>query len=156
MDQRAVRQSSQYEGMARMNRRIVFQPALFALLLGVAGCGGYVSVPPKVAGESLTDMLLPGGKLVGQADQTARQVGGGEDEASALYERLTVGAKVVTPAGFQGEVRQRPDGVKVSYLWATDDTLPTILVQVKTSAGGVVIRRLEFPPGLKKDGGPGA
>ena len=39
MDQRAVRQWSRYEGMARMNRGMVIWSALLVLLLSIAGCG---------------------------------------------------------------------------------------------------------------------
>ncbi len=131
------------------------RPALagFALLVSLAGCNTVVPVPPQKPGESVSDVLLPGGKPVGAVDGTARVLGGGEDAAAALFARLTPGARVVTPLNFPGEIRQRADGSSVTYLFPTADTPPTILIRVLAPDRTVVIRELSFPPGRRNDGG---
>ena len=56
-----------------------------------------VALPPAKAGETLADVLLPGGKQVGQTSKQMRELAGGEQAANALFNRLTAGAADVTP-----------------------------------------------------------
>ncbi len=139
-----------------MNRDILTRTGFgLAVLLGVAGCQAPVPLPPEKPGETVADVLLPGGSLVGRPDATARQLPGGEEAGYALFQRLTKGSSAVVPAPAVGEARRRADGSVVTYLPPTRETLPTVLVQVRDPSKGLVIRRIEFPADWKKDGGAG-
>jgi hypothetical protein len=109
-----------------------------------------VEVPPAKAGETLADVLLPGGKPVGLTSKMVRELPGGEQAANALFKRLTVGAANVTPPKFPGIVRKRSDGATIIYLLPVQGGIPpTILVQ----APKMPIRQLQFPPNPGRDGG---
>jgi hypothetical protein len=109
-----------------------------------------VALPPAKAGETLADVLLPGGKPVGQTSKQMRELAGGEQAANALFNRLTAGASDVTPPNFPGVVRKRPDGATVTYLLPVKGGAPpTILVE----AAKVPITELQFPPNPGRDGG---
>jgi hypothetical protein len=111
-----------------------------------------VAVPPPKAGETLADVLLPGGKPVGLASRQMRELAGGEQAANALFNRLTAGAADVTPPNFPGVVRKRPDGATVTYLLPVKGGAPpTILV----NAPKLPISELQFPPNPGRDGGGG-
>lgn len=125
------------------------------LAMGLAACQGPVFAPAEKPGESLADVLAPGGKPIGAPDTGARLYEGGGDGAFKLFKRLTDGAADITPAGFPGFVRQRADGTKVIFLrpLAGEATYPMLFVQVAVPGKGVVLRQISFPPGLKYDGG---
>jgi hypothetical protein len=139
------------------------------LLLGLAACNAgpapksseptpppstYVDVPPQKPGETLNDILLPGGSPVGNPDPTTRVLEGETTGAAKLFDRLTAGAKEVTPKGFVGKMRQLADGTLVTYVPPhKGDPTPAITVEVRAPVKGVVITRLVFPPGYKRDGG---
>ncbi|HME25055.1 MAG TPA: hypothetical protein VKI44_27635 [Acetobacteraceae bacterium] len=109
-----------------------------------------VEVPPAKAGETLADVLLPGGKPVGLTSKKMRELAGGEQAANALFNRLTAGAADVTPPNFPGVVRKRSDGATITYLLPVKGGAPpTILVQSPNFA----IRELQFPPNPGRDGG---
>jgi hypothetical protein len=109
-----------------------------------------VALPPAKAGETLADVLLPGGKPVGQTSKQMRELAGGEQAANALFNRLTAGAADVTPPNFPGVVRKRPDGTTVTYLLPVKGGAPpTILVE----AAKLPISELQFPPNPGRDGG---
>jgi hypothetical protein len=109
-----------------------------------------VEVPPAKTGETLADVLLPGGKPVGLTSKMVRELPGGEQAANALFKRLTVGAAPVTPSKFPGIVRKRSDGATITYLLPVKGGIPpTILVQ----APNMPIRQLQFPPNPGRDGG---
>ncbi len=109
-----------------------------------------VEVPPAKTGETLADVLLPGGKPVGLTSKMVRELPGGEQAANALFKRLTVGAATVTPSKFPGIVRKRSDGAMITYLLPVKGGIPpTILVQ----APNMPIRQLQFPPNPGRDGG---
>jgi hypothetical protein len=109
-----------------------------------------VALPPAKTGETLADVLLPGGKPVGQTSKQMRELAGGEQAANALFNRLTAGAADVTPPNFPGVVRKRPDGVTVTYLLPVKGGAPpTILVE----AAKIPISELQFPPNPGRDGG---
>jgi len=144
---------------------------LSTLLLGLAACNGssapkmsepmpppitYVDVPAQKPGETLNDILLPGGKPVGTPDPTTRVLDGEATGAAKLFDRLTAGAKDVTPKGFVGKMRQLADGTLVTYVPPhKGDPTPAITVEVRVPVKGVVITRLVFPPGYKHDVGGG-
>jgi hypothetical protein len=112
-----------------------------------------VVVPAQKPGETLADVLLPGGKRVGFAAISVRDMEGGEQAANALFRRLTAGAKDVTPKDFPGKKFERPDGATIAYLLpVAGGTPPTIVI----AARNVPIRQLQFPPSPGKDGGGGA
>lgn len=109
-----------------------------------------VAVPPAKAGETLADVLTPGGKAVGLASKRMRELAGGEQAANALFNRLTAGAADVTPPNFPGVVRKRSDGATITYLLPVKGGVPpTILVQ----SPNFPIRELQFPPNPGRDGG---
>jgi hypothetical protein len=109
-----------------------------------------VAVPPAKPGETLADVLRPGGKPVGLASRRMRELAGGEQAANALFNRLTAGATDVTPPNFPGVVRKRSDGVTITYLLPVKGGVPpTILVE----AANFPISELQFPPNPGKDGG---
>jgi hypothetical protein len=111
-----------------------------------------VAVPPAKAGETVSDVLLPGGKPVGLASKRMRELPGGEQSANALFNRLTAGASDVTPPNFPGVVRKRTDGTTITYLLPVKGGAPpTILVE----AANFPISELQFPPNPGKDGGGG-
>jgi len=112
-----------------------------------------VAVPAQKPGETLADVLLPGGKRVGFAAISVRDMEGGEQAANALFRRLTVGAKDVTPKDFPGKVFERSDGATIAYLLpVAGATPPTIVVKARN----IPVRQLQFPPQPGKDGGGGA
>jgi len=112
-----------------------------------------VAVPAQKPGETLADVLLPGGKRVGFAAISVRDMEGGEQAANALFRRLTAGAKDVTPKDFPGKVFERPDGATIAYLLpVAGATQPTIVVKARN----IPVRQLQFPPQPGKDGGGGA
>lgn len=109
-----------------------------------------VAVPSQKAGETLADVLLPGGKRVGFAAISVRDMEGGEQAANALFTRLTAGAADVTPKDYPGLVRKRPDGATITYLFpVAGGTPPMIVIQARD----IPIRQLQFPPNPGKDGG---
>jgi hypothetical protein len=109
-----------------------------------------VAVPAAKTGETLADVLLPGGKPVGWTSRMVRELPGGEQAANALFNRLTSGASNVTPPNFPGVVRKRSDGATISYLQPVKGSVPpTILVE----APKLPITQLQFPPNPGKDGG---
>jgi hypothetical protein len=109
-----------------------------------------VPVPGQKTGETLADVLLPGGKRVGFSAVSVRDMEGGEQAANALFRRLTAGAKDVTPKDFPGKVFERADGATVAYLLpVAGGTPPTIVIK----AHSIPIRELQFPPYPGKDGG---
>ncbi len=111
-----------------------------------------VAVPPPKAGETLADVLLPGGKRVGFAAISVRDMEGGEQAANTLFRRLTAGAKDVTPKDFPGKIFERPDGGTIAYLLpVAGGTPPTIIIKARD----IPIRQLQFPPSPGKDGGGG-
>jgi hypothetical protein len=111
-----------------------------------------VAVPPVKAGETLADVLLPGGKPVGLTSKQMRELAGGEQAANALFNRLTAGAADVTPPNFPGVVRKRPDGTTVTYLLPVKGGAPpTILLETAK----LPITELQFPPNPGRDGGGG-
>ena len=111
-----------------------------------------VALPPAKAGETLADVLLPGGKPVGLTSKQMRELAGGEQAANALFNRLTAGAADVTPPNFPGVVRKRSDGATVTYLLPVKGGAPpTILVE----AAKLPISELQFPPNPGRDGGGG-
>jgi len=112
-----------------------------------------VAVPAQKPGETLANVLLPGGKRVGFAAVSVRDMEGGEQAANALFRRLTVGAKDVTPKDFPGKVFERSDGATIAYLLpVAGATPPTIVVKARN----IPVRQLQFPPQPGKDGGGGA
>jgi hypothetical protein len=109
-----------------------------------------VPVPDQKAGETLADVLLPGGKRVGFAAISVRDMEGGEQAANKLFTRLTAGAKDVTPKDFPGKIFERPDGGTIAYLLpVAGGTPPTIVIKARD----IPIRQLQFPPYPGKDGG---
>jgi len=109
-----------------------------------------VAVPAQKPGETLANVLLPGGKRVGFAAISVRDMEGGEQAANALFRRLTAGAKDVTPKDFPGKVFERSDGATIAYLLpVAGGTPPTIVVKARN----IPIRQLQFPPQPGKDGG---
>jgi hypothetical protein len=109
-----------------------------------------VALPPAKQGETVADVLMPGGKPVGLASKQVRELPGGEQAANALFNRLTAGAADATPPNFPGVVRKRSDGVTITYLLPVKGGAPpTILVQ----AAKLPISELQFPPNPGKDGG---
>jgi hypothetical protein len=111
-----------------------------------------VPVPSQKAGETLADVLLPGGKRVGFAAVSVRDMEGGEQAANALFARLTAGAKDVTPKDFPGKICERPDGGTIAYLLpVAGGTPPTIVIKARD----IPIRQLQFPPYPGRDGGGG-
>ncbi len=151
-------------------RRATFAGAAF-ILLGAVGTGraqpppevakppppakvAAITLPPQppVAGETLAQVLAPDSKPVGRPkpDQDVRLLPGGESAATKLFERLTAGAKDVTPKNFAGVVRKRSDGTTITYRFPdAHGGAPTILLK----AAGVPFHRIEFPPGMSADGG---
>jgi hypothetical protein len=113
-----------------------------------------IALPPQppTAGETLAQVLVPGNKPVGRPkpDQDVRLLPGGESAATKLFERLTAGAKNVTPKNFPGVMRKLPDGTTITYRFPdAHGGAPTILLK----AAGVPFHRIEFPPGMSADGG---
>ena len=109
-----------------------------------------VPVPSQTAGETLADILLPGGKRVGLPAISVRDMEGGEQTANALFTRLIAAAKDVTPKDFPGKIFERPDGGTIAYLLPVAGGMPpTIIIKARD----VPIRQLQFPPRPGKDGG---
>jgi hypothetical protein len=157
-----------------VSRRATFAGAAFVLLGAVVtGCAqpppepakpplppppppkvAAITLPPEppMAGETLAQVLMPGNKPVGRPkpDQDVRLLLGGEPAATKLFERLTAGARDVTPKNFPGIVRKLHDGTTITYRFPdAHGGAPTILLK----AAGVPFHRIEFLPGLSKDGG---
>ena len=143
--------------------------AILTMLLGLAACNSgpppapsapmpapstSVGVPPQKPGETLSDILYPGGNPVGKPDPSTRFLDGGVPGARKLFDRLTAGAKDVTPKGFAGKMRQLADGTLVTYVPPhKGEANPVITVQVVTPVKGEVIKRLVFSPGYSDGGG---
>jgi hypothetical protein len=109
-----------------------------------------VALPPAKPGETLADVLLPGGKPVGLASKQIRELPGGEQGANALFSRLTAGATDVTPPNFPGRVSKRSDGATITFLLPVKGGAPpTILVQ----SAKLPISQLQFPANPGRDGG---
>jgi hypothetical protein len=110
--------------------------------------------PPPAPGQTLSDVLMPGGHPVGRAkpDETIRRLPGGESAATALFDRLTAGAKQTSRQGTFPIVRRLSDGSTVSYQPPTSSGAPaTILINSRQ----VTFHRIEFPEGFKGDDGGG-
>ena len=149
-------------------KSILFRPrsagvalVLAALALAVGGTAAIAPAPAKAdeaavalpavkPGETLADVLMPGGKPVGLPSRQMRELPGGEQAANALFNRLTAGAADVTPPSFPGVARKRSDGVTITYLLPVKGGAPpTILVE----APKLPISELQFPPNPGRDGG---
>jgi hypothetical protein len=126
--------------------------AAAALLLVLTACQP-VQLPAPMPGETINDVLLPGGKPVGAADEATRLLPGGPQEARALFLRLSQGGVSATPPGYPGEVRRMADGRTIGFLVTPDGNLATVVVEVLVPGKGAVIRQISFSPTLKKDGG---
>jgi hypothetical protein len=117
----------------------------------------FVSPPqPPTPGETLAQVLLPGQTPVGlpKPNYDIRLLPGGENAATKLFDRLTVGAKDVTPKNFPGVVRRLPDGTTLTYRFADGHgSLPAILLNTPS----VPFHRIEFPAQvtMSRDGGGG-
>lgn len=109
-------------------------------------------VPDQKPGEAIMDVLMPGGKAIGQRRDGAqtRDVPGQEAGASRLYDRLTAGATDITPKNFPGFVRKLPSGQTITYRQPSRaQSAPTIELNIP----GIPIRRLRFPETCSPDGG---
>jgi hypothetical protein len=115
----------------------------------------FVSPPqPPTPGETLAQVLVPGQTPVGlpKPNFDIRLLPGGETAATKLFDRLTVGAKDVTPKNFPGVVRRLPDGTTITYRFADGHgSLPAILLNTHS----VPFHRIEFPAqvAMSRDGG---
>jgi len=160
-------------GKTRLARHASFAGA--AVILLVAGCtqppppqaaapptpppppaAPTVILPPQppTPGETLAQVLVPDNQTVGRPkpDFDVRLLPGGKDAATRLFDRLTVGAKNVTPRHFPGVVRRLPNGTTITYRSPDGHgSPPTILLNGR----GVPFHRIEFPPSfaMYKDGG---
>jgi hypothetical protein len=108
--------------------------------------------PDPKPGETLADVLMPGGKPVGQAAGAAqtRDLPGQDTAAKNLFERITAGATDVTPKDFQGLVRKLPNGQTVTFRYPTrSGGVPTIELNVP----GIAVRRVRFPENCRNEGG---
>lgn len=85
-----------------------------------------VAIPAEVAGQTIADVLVPGGRPVGCENPRFRLVKGDERDARALFERLTRGSPKMGAGqsvnlrdyglrGLMTEVRMRPDGIAVGW-----------------------------------------
>ena len=102
-----------------------------------------VPVPPPKDGETLDDVLKPGGRNVGEAGDSpgVRILPGDDQEAQRLFDRLTKGGKDITPSGHSGKVIRMPDGSVIGYRPTSKSGPPTVDVSVE----GLAIRKLKFP-----------
>ena len=145
-----------------VSRRATFAGAAFVLLSAVVT--GSAQPPPKalaitlppqppMAGETLAQVLMPGNKPVGRAklDQDVRRLRGGPPAATQLFERLTAGARDVTPKNFPGIVRELHDGTTITY--RSPDAPGGAPATILLNAAGVPFHRIEFPIRLSDDGG---
>ena len=91
-----------------------------------------------------TEILRPGGKLIGQAGSSSRIriLQGGQAEAEALFGQLTKGGDVVKGTSFPGTLVKLPGGGQVGFRPVSTSGPPTINVDV----AGLGIREIKFIP----------
>ncbi|HJW75514.1 MAG TPA: hypothetical protein VJ787_07560, partial [Thermoleophilia bacterium] len=93
---------------------------------------------------SITDVLRPGGRLIGEAGTSAqiRILKGGSAEAQALFGQISQGGSVVDETSYPGTLVMLPGGGQVGYRPTSRSGPPTIDVVVE----GLGIREIKFLP----------
>lgn len=105
------------------------------------------SVTPTAAGTRCATLLLPGGKVLGQAGSKAaiRELQGGLKEAQALFDQLAQGGKVVQNSTYPGTLVQLPTGGTVG-LRTTMTKSPGTAATIDVNIPGIPIDKIKFNP----------
>jgi hypothetical protein len=95
---------------------------------GSGGTGPQGTTPAPGGRQNVTDILRPGGKLIGNPGTSPkiRLLQGGRPEAEALFARLTQGGEAITSTNYPGQLVRLPDGGRIGFrptstMWATDN-----------------------------------
>jgi len=104
------------------------------------------------AGQSIDDILMPGGKPIGvkgtgpRASARLREVTGGQKEAERIFQELTKGGKDITPTGYPGKLIELPNGRgTIGFRPASKSGAPTIDLKAVDAAGQPIpIQKIKF------------
>jgi len=112
--------------------------------LSVQGPGGSATAPAPGGKQHVTDILRPGGKLIGDPGTSSkiRILHGGKAEAEALFGRLTQGGEAITGTTYPGKLVRLTDGGKIGFRPTSTSGPPTIDVFIE----GLGIREIKFIP----------
>ena len=105
------------------------------------------SVTPTAAGTKCVNLLLPGGKALGQAGTkaTIRELQGGLKEAQALFDELSQGGKVVSGSTYKGTLVELPEGGTIGI--RTDMTRsPGTAATIDINIPNIPINKVKFNP----------
>lgn len=92
----------------------------------------------------MTDILRPGGKLIGDPGTSPkiRILQGGRAEAEVLFARLTQGGEAINGTTYPGQLVRLTDGGKIGFRPTSTSGPPTIDVFVE----GLKVREIKFIP----------
>jgi RHS repeat-associated protein len=122
--------------------------ALGIVLLFTGGGLGGRGVSLRLKGVAkIEDILLPGGKALGQAGSkaTIRELKGGMNEAQSLFNQMTQGGKIVPSPTYPGTLVQLPNGGTVG-LRTVATRSPGTAVTIDVNISSIPITKIKFNP----------
>lgn len=143
-DEGRVAQMGSYVGadMAIVGAAFAVAPFAEAALVGLGSAAS--SRLQSCGGATVTDLLRPDGRLIGQAGTSSRIriLQGGQTEAEALFGQLSKDGQLVEGTSFPGTLIRLPGGGQVGFRLRSTSGPPTINVSVD----GLGIREIKFLP----------
>jgi hypothetical protein len=108
---------------------------------------GTTAATVSVAGDSVTDMLMPGGSAIGKAgtSDTIREISGDLSDARAMFGRLSRGGRVVAETSKLTRV-ELPGGGVVQLRTSMSALSPNTAATIDINIPGINIRKLKFNP----------
>jgi hypothetical protein len=106
--------------------------------------GAAVPAPPN---KTIEDILLPGGKPLGQAGskEAIRELKGGMNEAQSLFNELTQGGKAVSSPTYPGTLVRLPNGGTVGLRTIMSKS-PGTAVTIDVNIPRIPITKIKFNP----------
>jgi hypothetical protein len=108
------------------------------------GSASASNAPAVGGGGRATELLRPGGRLIGLAGTSSRIriLQGGQAEAEALFGQLSKGGQIIEGTSYPGTLVRLPGGGQVGFRPSSASGPPTIDVTIE----GLGIREIKFLP----------
>jgi hypothetical protein len=117
---------------------------IYNIVLAGQPPGGAAPAPPN---KKIEDILLPGGKPLGQAGskEAIRVLKGGMNEAQSLFDELTQGGKVVSSPTYPGTLVRLPNGGTVGLRTVMSNS-PGTAANIDVNISRIPITKIKFNP----------